>query len=51
LDGGERPTYRFVPGVARTSLAQKTAERLGVTREELFATIERKKAAASRASS
>jgi DNA mismatch repair protein MutS2 len=35
LDAYERPTYRFVPGVARTSLAHKTAARLGVTREEL----------------
>jgi DNA mismatch repair protein MutS2 len=50
LDGSERPTYRFVPGVARTSLAQKTAERLGVTRGELVGHIERKKAAAGRAS-
>ena len=27
LDPTDRPTYRFVPGVARTSLAQKTAVR------------------------
>jgi DNA mismatch repair protein MutS2 len=46
LDDGERPTYRFVPGVARTSLAHKTAERLGVTRDELVRQIERKKARA-----
>jgi DNA mismatch repair protein MutS2 len=39
LDGQERPTYRFVAGVARTSLAQRTAERLGVTRNELLARI------------
>lgn len=30
-----RPTYQFVPGVAETSLARVTAERLGVTQEEL----------------
>ncbi len=48
LDASERPTYRFVPGVARTSLAQKTAERLGVTRGELVEQIMRKKAAAAR---
>jgi DNA mismatch repair protein MutS2 len=47
LDPNERPTYRFVPGVAKTSLAQKTAARLGVTREELLERIQakRKKAA------
>jgi DNA mismatch repair protein MutS2 len=44
LDGSERATYRFVPGVARTSLAQKTAARLGVTREELLAKIAAKRA-------
>jgi DNA mismatch repair protein MutS2 len=43
LDDLERPTYRFVPGVAKTSLAGKTAARLGVTREELLERIERKK--------
>ena len=35
LDEQLEPTYKFVPGVASTSLAQKTAERLGVTREAL----------------
>lgn len=35
LDGEERPTFQFVPGVATTSLAHKVAARLGVTREEL----------------
>ena len=35
LDEHLEPTYRFVPGVASTSLALKTAERLGVTREAL----------------
>ncbi len=44
LDAHERPTYRFVPGVARTSLAHKTAERLGVTRGELLARIAAKRA-------
>jgi DNA mismatch repair protein MutS2 len=43
LDEMERPTYRFVAGVARTSLAHKTAARLGVTREELLERIEAKK--------
>jgi DNA mismatch repair protein MutS2 len=43
LDARERPTYRFVPGVAKTSLAQKTAARLGVTREELLERIAAKK--------
>jgi DNA mismatch repair protein MutS2 len=47
LDGDERPTYRFVPGVAKTSLAQKTAARLGVTRDELLARIAAKKASGS----
>ena len=35
LDAEERPTYRFEPGVAHTSLARQTAARLGVTRGEL----------------
>ncbi len=43
LDAHDRPTYRFVPGVAKTSLAQKTAARLGVTREELLSRIAAKK--------
>ena len=43
LDRRERPTYGFVPGVARTSLAHKTAARLGVTREELSELIARKR--------
>ena len=45
LDARERPTYRFVPGVATTSLAYRTAARLGVTRDELLALIARKKRA------
>jgi DNA mismatch repair protein MutS2 len=43
LDAHERPTYRFVPGVAKTSLAQRTAARLGVTREELLERIAAKR--------
>jgi DNA mismatch repair protein MutS2 len=43
LDANERATYGFVPGVARTSLAHKTAARLGVTRDELTALIAAKK--------
>lgn len=39
LDEANSPTYQFVPGVAQTSLAQTTAARLGVTREELLALI------------
>ncbi len=35
LDADERPTYQFVPGVASTSLAHRTAARLGVTEESL----------------
>jgi DNA mismatch repair protein MutS2 len=40
LDSAQNPTFRFVPGVASTSLAQQVAERLGVTRHELEALIE-----------
>lgn len=43
LDARDRPTYGFVPGVARTSLAQRTAARLGVTRDELLGLIAGKK--------
>jgi DNA mismatch repair protein MutS2 len=42
LDANEKPTYRFVPGVATSSLAHKVAERLGVTREELEAIVAEK---------
>ncbi|KYF89310.1 DNA mismatch repair protein [Sorangium cellulosum] len=45
LDAQQWPTYQFVGGVARTSLAQRTAARLGVTREELVALVERSKRA------
>jgi DNA mismatch repair protein MutS2 len=47
LDDRERPTYGFLPGVAKTSLAQKTAARLGVTREELSELIAKKRRAAA----
>jgi DNA mismatch repair protein MutS2 len=51
LDATQSPTYQFVPGVARSSLALQTAARLGVTREELTALIMRhQRSAASRAS-
>ncbi len=40
LDAERRPTYQFVPGVANTSLAAHTAERLGVTGEQLLSLIE-----------
>lgn len=45
LDPRQRPTYRFVEGVAETSLAKQTAARLGVTREELLALLEQKRSA------
>ncbi len=35
----QTPTYRFVPGVAASSLAGTTARRLGVTRDELIAEV------------
>ncbi len=34
------PSYQFIPGVARTSLARNTAARLGVTRDELLGLVE-----------
>ena len=40
LDPKQRSTYQFVPGVADTSLAALTAERLGVTFERLSKAIE-----------
>jgi DNA mismatch repair protein MutS2 len=43
LDEHDRATYAFVPGVAKTSLAHKTAARLGVTRDELETLIAKKK--------
>lgn len=38
-------TYQFVPGVAETSLAAATAERLGVTFDELAALIDERRVA------
>ncbi|MEO7037509.1 MAG: DNA mismatch repair protein [Polyangiaceae bacterium] len=40
LDPQRRPTYQFKEGVAQTSLAAHTAERLGVTGEQLLQLIE-----------
>jgi len=45
LDPHQFPTFRFISGVAETSLAQRTAARLGVTREELLALVEASKRA------
>ncbi len=42
LDEHLHPTYHFMPGVASTSLARQTAERLGVTRDALLGLIEAK---------
>lgn len=44
LDDQASPTFQFVPGVAPTSLAHRVASRLGVTREELEALVERQAA-------
>jgi DNA mismatch repair protein MutS2 len=41
LGQGERPTYQFAPGVARTSLAGQAAARLGVTGDQLLSLVER----------
>ncbi|HEX7663350.1 MAG TPA: DNA mismatch repair protein [Polyangiaceae bacterium] len=41
LGPDQEPTYQFVPGVARTSLVRQAAERLGVTREQLLALIDK----------
>lgn len=49
IDERSRPTYTFVPGVAKTSLAAETAARLGVTLEELVALVARKRAAPAEA--
>jgi DNA mismatch repair protein MutS2 len=46
IDERNRPTYSFVPGVAKTSLAAETAARLGVTLEELAGLVARKRASA-----
>ncbi|MFO0618551.1 MAG: DNA mismatch repair protein [Polyangiaceae bacterium] len=42
LDADDEPTYGFSPGVAESSLASKTAARLGVTRDELQRLIRRR---------
>jgi DNA mismatch repair protein MutS2 len=39
LDADMRPTYRFERGVAASALAQQTAQRLGVTHQELLALV------------
>ena len=44
LDAHQEATYQFTPGVARSSLATRTAQRLGVTRAQLLSLIERKTA-------
>lgn len=38
---GQKPTYQFVPGVAKTSLAGQAAERLGVTGTQLLSLVEK----------
>jgi DNA mismatch repair protein MutS2 len=50
LDARNLPTYQFIPGVAAASLAQQTAARLGVTREELMALVDRQRRAQLQAS-
>jgi DNA mismatch repair protein MutS2 len=44
LGASGKATYRFTPGVAKTSLARGVAERLGVTRESLRALLDTRKA-------
>jgi DNA mismatch repair protein MutS2 len=41
LGARHEPTYQFVPGVARTSLAGHAAARLGVTGDQLMALVDR----------
>jgi DNA mismatch repair protein MutS2 len=41
LSDDHQPSYQFVPGVARTSLAGHAAARLGVTGEQLLSLIDR----------
>lgn len=43
LDESQTPTFGFTPGVATTSLARRTAERLGVTREALKGLVDEAK--------
>jgi DNA mismatch repair protein MutS2 len=47
LGADHEPTYQFVPGVAKTSLAGQTAARLGVTGDQLLALVERNLAKSS----
>jgi DNA mismatch repair protein MutS2 len=42
VDDSEGATFRFIPGVATTSLAVGTAERLGVTFDQLERLLERR---------
>ncbi len=42
VDGERGATFRFVPGVATTSLAVGTARRLGVTLDELERDVEKR---------
>jgi len=44
VDGDRGPTFRFVPGVATTSLAVGTARRLGVAFDELERDLEKRNA-------
>jgi len=41
LGEAQKPTYQFVSGVAKTSLAGQAAERLGVTGTQLLSLVER----------
>jgi DNA mismatch repair protein MutS2 len=47
LGQGQKPTYQFVVGVAKTSLAGQAAERLGVTGAQLTSLVERSLARAA----
>jgi DNA mismatch repair protein MutS2 len=47
LGADHQPTYQFCPGVARTSLANHTATRLGVTADHLLTLVERNLARAN----
>lgn len=49
LNNNEQPTYRFVKGVATTSLARKIADRLGVSRGELEMLVSQKRNSAPQA--
>ncbi|MBI5535784.1 MAG: DNA mismatch repair protein [Deltaproteobacteria bacterium] len=49
LDQHQQPTYQFLDGVATTSLAQRAAERLGVTGDQLLSLVERNVALAEKA--